>query len=393
VNFELRSWCERYYKRVPPLRTTIYSVVAAISLTSTLSVAQQPDASGAAADRIIALDPRWTVSLVAAPSAPPGFDQQFAYVPLEAGELLAINLDEGRVQWTAAFATSFTPATGDGFVFVAGDASVTALDQPSGRTLWQTPLPAPVSGPLHWESGWVFASTAAGDLIALHAQDGRILWSAALGSPVTCPPSASDDRLYAALRDGRLVALALDSGAAVWSLALEQDVTGVLALEDQVLAGTRANHMHSVSRDRGRIRWSQRAGADVIGPPAADDAHIYFVAFDNVLRALDRGNGNLRWRRNLPSRPSGGPLRIDDVVLVPFSTNDIGAYLAQTGAPSFTIQAVGELGAAPFLRDNTRPTAPRLIAISREGALQGFAPRTEPPPVPLGDLPGARVGG
>jgi hypothetical protein len=80
-------------------------------------------------------------------------------------------------------------------------------------------------------------------------------------------------------------------------------------------------------------------------------------------------------------------------VLVPFSTNDIGAYVANTGAPAFTIQAVGELGAPPFLRENARATAPRLIAISREGALQGFAPRIEPAPVPLDVLPGVRVGG
>ena len=72
---------------------------------------------------------------------------------------------------------------------------------------------------------------------------------------------------------------------------------------------------------------------------------------------------------------------------------DIGAYFTVSGAPAFTIQAVGELASSPFLRDDARPTEPRLIAMSREGALQGFAPRVEPPPVPLTELPGAKVGG
>jgi outer membrane protein assembly factor BamB len=341
----------------------------------------------------VALDPRWTVSLTSAPAASPGFDQQMAYVPLTSGDLVAIELNEGRVAWTVNLKTASSPATGDGMVFVAGDALVIALDQRSGRTLWRTPIGAPLGSPVFWDGGWVLASTDTGDLLALHASDGKVLWQTPLGSPLRIAPSAANDRLYVALSDQRVVAVAHDSGAPVWTVSLDQDVTGLLALEDQVLVGTRGNRLHSLSLDRGRTRWAQRAGADVIGSPAADEDHIYFVAFDNVLRALARRNGNLRWSRNLPSRPSGGALRVDDVVLVPFSTNDIGAYLAATGAPAFTIKAVGELGAAPFLREQARPTSPRLIAISREGALQGFAPRVEPPPAPLAELPGTKVGG
>jgi outer membrane protein assembly factor BamB len=277
-------------------------------------------------------------------------------------------------------------------VFIATSNSVIAIDQPTGRTLWQMAVEGQLSGAVHWESGWVFASTAQGDAVALHAEDGRILWRTSLGSPFATSPSVSGERLFVALRDGRLVALDVATGTATWSTALNQEVTGLLALADQLLVGTRANRLHSVSLDRGRIRWSQKAGADVIGSPAVDESSIYYVAFDNVLYALNRGNGNIRWRRNLPSRPVGGALRVEDVLLVPFSTNDIGAYLASTGAPSFTIQALGELGGAPFVRESARPTAPRLIALSREGALQGFAPRIEPPPAPLGELPGAKAG-
>jgi outer membrane protein assembly factor BamB len=373
--------------------TTTYSVVTAIFLLATLSHAQQPDPAASAPTRIVALDPRWTVSLTSPPSAAPGFDQQMAYVPLNGGDLVAIDLNEGRVKWTLAATTTSSPATGDGMVFVAGDGLITALEQSSGRTLWRTPLGAEVAGPLHWDGGWVLASTAAGELVAVQASDGQVLWRSPLGATLAVPPSLSGDRLYVSLADRRILALDHASGSPLWTLELREDVTGLLALEDQLLAGTRANRLHSIALDRGRIRWSQRAGADVIGAPAADESLIYYVAFDNVLRALNRSNGNLRWSRYLPSRPSGGALRVDDVVLVPFSTNDIGAYLATSGAPSFTIQAVGELGSIPFLRENARPTAPRLIAISREGALQGFAPRIESPPAPLNELPGARVGG
>ncbi|HUE90432.1 MAG TPA: PQQ-binding-like beta-propeller repeat protein [Vicinamibacterales bacterium] len=358
-----------------------------------LSLAQDSlGQAGGGSDSILALDPRWTLAFDTPPVAPAGFDQEAAYIPLDGGRLMAIDLDRGRVRWQIALATSATPATGDGMVFVAADAHVIALDQRSGRSLWRTPLPGALAGPIYWDSGWVFVSAASGDVIAIRAEDGHVVWRHALGSPLAVRPSLAGDRVYVALADHRLAALTLETGAVLWSLALEAEVTGLLALEEQLLAGTRANRLHSISLDRARIRWTQRAGADVIGAPAADDEHIYFVAFDNVLRALNRGNGNLRWTRNLPSRPSGGALRADDVVLVPFSTAVIGAFLAKTGEPSFTIRAAGELGGAPFLRDSARPTATRLVATSREGDLQGFAARFELPPVALAELPGAPVG-
>jgi outer membrane protein assembly factor BamB len=382
---------------MPSLRTTRYSVVTAISLASialtSLSPAQQAaPADDTSGNRIVALDPRWTVSLATLPSAPPGFDQQMAYLPLQDGNIVAIDLNEGAVKWSVDYATTRRPATGDGMVFIAGDTTVTALDQTSGEAIWQTTTGAPLASPLFWDGGWLLASTEAGELVALSADDGRVLWRSAVGATIVAAPSTSRERLFLPLSDRRVVALNHETGAEMWRLEFQQDLTGLLALEEQLLVGTRGNRLHSVSLDRGRIRWSQKAGADVIGAPAADESNIYFVAFDNVLRALNRGNGNLRWNRNLPSRPAGGPLRVDDVVLVALSTNAIAAYLASTGAPSFTIQAAGEIGSVPFLRENVRPTAPRLIALSREGALQGFAPRFEQPPVPLGDLPGARAG-
>ena len=119
----------------------------------------------------------------------------------------------------------------------------------------------------------------------------------------------------------------------------------------------------------------------------------YFAARDNILRAVDRDNGNLRWKQVLPSRPTGGPLRAGDWVIMPTVAADIAAYWADTGKLAFTIKAAGELGGVPYLREIHRPTAPRMIAISREGTLQGFASRFEPPAGPALELPGgAKVG-
>lgn len=365
----------------------------ALAMIVQIVAASPDDTSQEVSEQILALDPRWTVSFDTAPVAPAGYDQDTSYVPLKSGDLLAIDLDQGVVRWKVGLAMTSTPATGDGLVFAAGERVVTALDQRTGQTQWRTPLPGPLASPLAWDAGFLFACTDAGELLAIHGQDGRIVWRVSLTSPLAVVPSASADRLYGALRDGRIVSLELNSGATAWTLALGEEVTGLLALNDQLVVGTRANKLHSVSMSRGSVRWSQKAGADVTGAPVADDDRIYFTAFDNIVRAIDRRTGNLRWLQRLASRPSGGPLRIQNVVLVPLVTTNIDVFNASTGEPAFTIRAVGELGGLPFLRESARPTAPRLVAMSREGALQGFAPRFEPPPARLAELPGVRVKG
>ena len=360
-------------------------------LVSTLPLLAQPAAPASPAEsRLVALDPRWTVTFNAAPAAAPAFDQAQAYVPVESGELFAITLDDGAIAWSVALPTKVPPATGDGVVFVAHETAIAALEQRTGQKLWETPIGGRVAPPLDWQGKWLIASIENGEMVALDVSDGRVLWRQPLGSTLAVAPTSAEDRLFVALSDGRLAALDMTTGTVAWTLPLDQAVTGLLALDEQLLVGSRGNQLHSVSIDRGRVRWTFKVGADVAGAPAADDDHIYFVAFDNILRAHNRRTGNVKWTRKLPSRPASGPIRVDNLVLVPFSTQNIGAYLASTGAEAFSIRT-GEMRGPLFLREGARVTAPRLIAMSREGVLQGFAARFEPPPAPLTNLPGTKA--
>jgi outer membrane protein assembly factor BamB len=401
----------RYYNGVGAGHTTICSgrstgdrPTVALSLTLVLLctavvAAGQIRRSETDERALIAIDARWTVPLATAPSAMPGFDARAAYVPLKGGELISVSLDNGAVLWKVELTTAFTPATGDGFVFVAGDGLVIAFEDRTGTTAWRTPVGGEIAGPVHFDAGLLIVTKSDGELLALRGQDGAVAWRRPIGGPVTVAPTSFGDRLYVALSDGRVLAIHRDSGESLWEFAAGAAVTGMLALEDQVVIGTRGSRVYSLQPDRARIRWQWRVGASVAGAPVADDRRIYIAALDNVLRALDRGNGNMRWTARLPSRPAGGPLRTGDVVIVPTASATIGAYLVDSGKESFTIKAVGELGGVPFLRETPLVTAPRLVALTRESAqqgfaLQGFAARHEPPPTALDGLPGgSKIGG
>jgi len=348
-----------------------------------LAVLQAPTALPA-----VSLDARWVASFETPPSAAPGFDATTAFVPLKGGQLVAVDLDRGTVRWRLDVTTAFTPATGEGLVFTVTDQLIEARDAQTGETKWRTPLPGGAAAPLYWDTGWLLASTTAGDLAAFRASDGSLVWRRQLGAPLLGTPGPALDRLFLPLADNRLVALLLTNGETVWERKLDSPITALLALEDQLVFGTAAKDVVSVELKRGRDRWTRALGGDMAGVPVADDKHIYFASRDNMLRAVDRKSGNLRWKEGLESRPAGGPLRLSDALLMPLVSNKIVGFDPATGKPTVTAAAAGEIGLQPYVRRGVRQTLPQLITVSREGQLQGFGRRYEPVPQLLTELLG-----
>jgi outer membrane protein assembly factor BamB len=361
----------------------LVAVFLAIALAFQQAVIPPPAAP------LTALDARWVVPFDTPPAAPPGFDASTAYVPLKGGQLVAVDLDRGVVRWRLDVATGLTPATGGGMVFTTSNTAIEARDAQTGATRWRAALPGGAAAPLYWDTGWLLASTPSGDLAAFRANDGTLVWRQALGAPLSTAPAPALDRLYLPLADGRLVAVSLASGETIWTQKVVGRITALVGLDEQLVFGTSEKYVVSVDLQRGRERWQWPVGGDVAGLPAADDKRIYFASRDNVVRAVDRGNGNLRWKANLPSRPAGGPLRLADAVLVPLVSSEIAQFDPTTGKALTSTKAAGELGSQPFIRTAARMTQPRLIAVSRDGQLQAFGLRFEPPFVPLDVLPGA----
>jgi len=345
-------------------------------------------------------DARWVTAFAAPAAATPGFDATTAFVPLRPiafeagvtearpGELVAVDLDRGTIRWRIDLTTPFTPATGGGLVFTATDEMIEARDAATGATRWRTPMPGGTSGPPFFDTGWLLASNTAGDLAAFRASDGVLVWRRQLGAPLIAAPGPAQDRLFLPLADHRLVCVMLATGETVWERTLDAAITGLLALDDQILFGTTKKDLFSVDLKRGRDRWVWQLGGDLAGVPAADEKRIYFASRDNLLRAVDRKSGNLRWKVDLGARPAGGPLTLTDSLLMPLVSSQIVGFDLVAGKPSVTATAAGEIGLQPYVRKDARQTQPQVITVSREGQLQGFGRRYEPLPQLLTEIPG-----
>lgn len=328
----------------------------------------------AAMDSELALFPvrtSWSASLDADLAASPVYDESIGFFLLVNDQLVAYNLNNGSVQWTANVRSSSPLAVGDGLVFVKEDVGLAAFRARDGGIAWRTPLPEMLASPLVWDNGWLIVTTQSSEAMAFRASDGQKLWQRVLGSPAVVAPSLAADRVYFPLSDHRVVALQVEGGMPAWERILSGSPTTLLALDERVYAGTEDNFFYCLVAGDGRVDWRWRTGGDVVGRPAVDARRVYFVALDNVLRSIDRNSGVQHWKRNLPLRPVRGPLVAGDVILVSGIGSVLPTFDAANGRPSGAINATGDVIAAPHVFDASG--LPAVLVVTRDVATAGVS--------------------
>ncbi len=341
---------------------------------------------------IFPLGPEWVSMLPAPPALAPTTDGSYLYVPLRNGLLAAVFVGDGVLQWIVEQASDFRPTVAGQSLFVAEGSQVRALWAASGTERWRLDFHAPVSSPVLWREGWLIVGLENGDLLAYDGRDGRPLWSQRLAA-TALSPTIDGDRLFAPQADGHVAALDLITGDLIWERQLGGTPAPISAFGDRVYLGTTDNFLYAIDRIDGRIRWRWRTGADVIGAPVVTDEAVYFVSLDNQLRALALRTGVQLWKRDLPTRPVGGPIQLAHVLLMPGRAPTLHAFYLDTGEPAGQIGGSTELAAPPIVIRGDRMDDVEFVLLTGEGELQAYA-SAEPSPLvalaALGSTPGRR---
>ncbi|HEX5478382.1 MAG TPA: PQQ-binding-like beta-propeller repeat protein [Dehalococcoidia bacterium] len=332
---------------------------------------------------------RWSVDVAGAPATAPVSDDRQVYLALAGGGIVAHGLTDGAQRWRRDGLTADQPLATDGTdVFVAAAHAIHALRAADGRDAWQHPDITPTA-PLLAAAGWVFAATADG-VVALRARDGSLVWRREAGD-VRERPALEGDRLYLSRTDGNIVALRVDSGAPVWQQKLGGAPGGVYATADRVYAGAADKYFYCLDAATGQIEWESRVGATFQGAPAGDAMHVYFTALDNTIRALDRGNGAVRWWKPLADRPATGPIVVGITVLVPAAGAELWSFDTRSGQSTGTVPIPPQLAVPPALTNQGKAG---LLVFAITGNLSNQWKLTlvetagDPPLEPLPAIPG-----
>lgn len=348
----------RYYKPVlrDAGRFTIYNPVRNLLTALAFSALAAPAAAQTSA--LFPLDHFWTHVLEAPFAAAPAASAARVYVPLQTGQLIA--LEPGRVEpvWSAELAADSAPLAADDRLFVSASGAIHALDAATGSVVWRLPA-GPLAVPLTYRAGWLIVALADGALQAVRAADGVVVWARAMGAPLISAPAIDGNLLVAGFGDGRLALLDLPTGNPRWQKSLGSPAGAITLSADRIFVGTADGFFWAIKTRDGDLDWRWRRGARMIGAAAADPERVYVVALDNVVRAYSRSSGHEKWSYALLSRPLSGPMLVDGLIVV--TAGDIGTP-ALIYINSITGAAAGKTPALPAPEDTTRIQFPVVMS-------------------------------
>ena len=338
----------------------------------------------------------WLVTLSSAPSAAASMDEARVYIPLQGEHLVALDRATGETLWMIDVESNWPPLVSDGVVYVAASDELHAIDAATGDRKWRVPLGRGAIAPLAAAKDAIIALVTPDEVWGFRASDGQRIWSTSLGGSAAPAALAVDgNRVFVAI-GSRLVRLELSDGAKRWDQTLPGMLRPPLAVNGRVLVGSTSNVFFGVNQDDGEVSWKYRVGGDVVGA-AIDRELVYVAALDNVLWAFHPGNGNLKWKRALPTRPVAPPTVVGGIVAVSGLAYPLSTFNAKTGAALANLDASLDLGRSKFLAPTLiaptlHPYTVALVVVARDGRVLGQRPVAmmfrDPPLDPLVTLPG-----
>ncbi len=341
---------------------------------------------------LLPVEQAWTITLPAPPTAQGTLDALRAYIPLQTGELLAIDRETGATVWSITLATAWAPVVSDDVLYVAGDGELQAVRAATGDLVWRSGIDAELIAAPIQQDDTIVLLVKPDELRALRKADGSEVWRRAVGEQLTSPTLTADSGGVVVASGSRLRRFALNDGRPLW----ERELSGVLGRPslagDRIFVGSTDNHLYALDTANGRLAWPRwRAGGDVIGA-TADDRLVFVASHDNLLRGLRRGSGNQVWKRDLSTRTIATPSAFGGIVLVTGNSPTLSTFNALTGEPIGTYSVAADLQGVPLVDSTLEPFRVAMIVVTRDARAIGLRPTgmmfRELPLVPIQALPG-----
>ena len=196
---------------------------------------------------------------------------------------------------------------------------------------------------------------------------------------LTSPPIAADGRLFVIDAEAHVSAFDMENGDSLWDAELAPDVRekfrvremfsrpklaeigfggGVAYDGGRLFVTSGFRFVAALDAETGEELWRYETDAPIRTPPTAHRGEVYVVTITNELIAFNQNSGEKTWgfqsfEENARILSSASPAAAGDLVVAPFSSGEVVAYLAGTGRPVWndTLSQSASLTALASLND------------------------------------------
>lgn len=249
-----------------------------------------------------------------------------------------------RANVVAGFASD-----GESAYYTTASGLVKAISLKDGHEIWARQFPGKIFSTPALEGKYLVFGCTDGKVYCLKAKNGKTIWTAKAGKSIVASPVIFDKKVFIGASDGVFRALSLKRGKLVWSF---DKVEGFVECrpyvdKDQVVFGTWANRLYSLSTKTGVLQWvwqckkPSRMYSPAAVWPVKSEGKIFIAVPDRSMYALDASTGKEIKEQPMSAREAIGLSRDGKTVytksmwhkLFAFNTSDASLkWSAETGA-------------------------------------------------------------
>lgn len=302
----------------------------------------------------------------------PSIHGNIIYVANASGTVQAVDKGTGTLLWSKQLSHNVVsgPTVANGYIALGTNKStVVLLRQSDGAELHELKISGDALSKPAITNNKVVIKTIDGYLYAFDLKTGEKLWGTEHGSPslilkASSSPVIMDKLALVGFSDGKLDAVEIQSGTVVWQRSIAyasgaSDVERLVDIDadpivrgDTVYLASYQGYIGALSLANGEFIW--RKPASVYKNMAIDNSTLYVTDSDDVLWALDRRNGQVKWKQlALKARGLTEPVLMGNRLIVGDRTGFVHVLATHNGELVSRIQMSGPVDIAPAVAENS----------------------------------------
>ena len=224
-----------------------------------------------------------------------------------------------------------------------------------GNTVWQISLKEEITSPLAEIGNSVFLGTAQGSFIAIDVLNGNEVWHFTAQEAIRSNPVEYEGHIIFGCDDHHLYFIDQNGNLVDKYLAKDKILNTLLVDGKFLYFGTENHFLVCLDLKKKIKKWEVKTGGRVLPVPVSDEKRVFFLAWNNVLYCLNKGNGSILWWRPIPSR-SPFPLELyKDKIVVSSLSSNLVCFNVETGA------RVGNFDVGKEMKSNPLWNSPFLL--------------------------------